>query len=310
MRGGEQAADAIVAGLLVEQIGEALRGLARSARLEFDRGEQQLPRGRVVKGAVGAVPQAARELEIAGAGGEHRLQIKGRRMAAGEPKHFARVGEHVVRPTHVAIGGGAGEQRGAVLRIDLERAIEPGQSGGEAILAAGEFAAQHQSVAIALVRRDCPVGGLERAGNVAIAPAEAGDVDPRFAVVRGERGRAIEGGAGVGAAAQRQRSEAADALRISLVRRVRPRGLGERAGGVGLEQTGLGEQMRGVRDRRSRLARPNDLGLRADAVVVGKLDPRLHDPRLDIGGVRLDRVQELDPGGAQIPLLEGGKPRA
>ena len=72
--GGEQAPGAAVARLIGDQQGEALRRLLLIAGLEIDRGEQQQAGGRVVEGAVRAVPEAAGELEVARAGGEHRLR--------------------------------------------------------------------------------------------------------------------------------------------------------------------------------------------------------------------------------------------
>ena len=37
------------------------------------------------------------------------------------------------------------------------------------------------------------------------------------------------------------------------------------------------------------------------------MDPRLHDPRRLVVGIGLERVQELDPGGAHVAGVERGE---
>ena len=231
-------------------------------------------------------------------------------MAAGQAMDLARVGEHVGHPAHVAISDGAFEQRRDIAGIDVERAVEPGQGGGEAVLAAGQLAAKHQRLGIVGVGGDGAVGRLERAGDVAGGAAEAADVGPDEAVVRGDGERAVERGAGLVIFAERHVGAAADPHRIGFVL---GRGAGrfrERGAGIALKQFGVGEQMGELVGGHAGLAGADDLRFGGDAVAERELHPRLQHPRCLVVGIGLQRVQELDPGGADVPRLERGRARA
>jgi hypothetical protein len=54
-------------------------------------------------------------------------------------EHGAGLGQHVAHPAHVAERGGLFEPGGDVGGVDLERAVKPGESGGHAVLAAGQL---------------------------------------------------------------------------------------------------------------------------------------------------------------------------
>ena len=77
-------------------------------------------------------------------------------------------------------------------------------------------------------------------------------------------------------------------------------GLGERGAGVALEQFGVGEEMRGLGRGDAGLAGAHDLRFRRDAVAEREIDPRLHHPRGLVVRIGLERVQQLDPGGAHV----------
>ncbi len=68
----------------------------------------------------------------------------------------------------------------------------------------------------------------------------------------------------------------------------------------------MGEQVGGLIDRHAGLAGAGDLRFGGDAVAEREQDPRLHDPRGAIVAVGLQRVQELDPRGADVAGLPGG----
>ena len=84
-------------------------------------------------------------------------------------------------------------------------------------------------------------------------------------------------------------------------------GLGERGAGVALEQFGVGEEMGGLARRDARLAGAHDLQFGGDAVAEREIDPRLHHPRRFVLRIGLERVQELDPGGAHVAAVERGE---
>ena len=82
------------------------------------------------------------------------------------------------------------------------------------------------------------------------------------------------------------------------------RGRGERGTGVALKQFGVGEEVRGLGRRGAGLARALDLRFRRDPVAEREIDPRLHDPRGAVVRIGLERVEQLDPRGADVPRLE------
>ena len=306
--GGQQPTRLAVVGLARHQPGEPRRRPLDIAGLEIDRALEQHSGRRRVERTAGAVVEQAGELEIAGARGEHRLEIISGRMAAGQAVDLADVGEHVGHPTDVAISDGALEQGGDVGGVDLQRPVEPGQSRGEAILLAGQLAAQHQRLDVGRPRRHRPVGGVDRAGHVAIGAAEAGEVGPDPAVPGSERDGTVEGGLGAARIAERDQSAAGDARGISVMGGRRQGGLLERALRIALEQAGMGEQVTGLAGADAELARAHDLRFRRDAVAEREMDPRLHDPGGAILRIGLQRVEELDPRGADVALVERRHP--
>ena len=213
---------------------------------------------------------------------------------------LARVGEHVAHPADVAIGDRALDQRLDIAAVDVERAVEPGQSGGEAVLAAGQHAAQHQRLGVARAGGDGAVGGLERAGDVAVRAAEAGDVGPDVAVLGRDDERAVEGGERVAAVAERHVGAAADARGIGFVLAARRRPASASAARASPWSNSAWARrcavsLAGTPDWRARAI--SDFG--GDAVAEREIDPRLHHPRRLVLGIGLERVQELDPGGAR-----------
>ena len=159
------------------------------------------------------------------------------------------------------ISGGTLQQGVDIAGIDIERAGEPGDGGGEAILAAAELAAECQRNRIAGPGGDGTVGGLQRAGNVAGGLPEAGEIGPDVAVSRRGGQRPVEGSARVGTVAQRHISAPRDPLGVGEKWTTRLRGGAERALGVALQQPRLGEEMRGfgtvAPDWRARMISPS-----------------------------------------------------
>jgi hypothetical protein len=227
-------------------------------------------------------------------------------VTTGQAVESARVGQHVAHPAEIAIGAGALDQRLDIAAVDRERSVEPGNRGRKPVLAAGQDSAKHQRFGVARAGGDSAVGRFERAGDVAIGASEAGDVGPDSAVVRREGEGAIEGDAPIGAVAQLEIGATADSRCIGLVGAIGTGRCGERGSGIALEQFGMGEEMRGLASGDASLARAHDLRFRGDAVAEREIDARLHHPRRLVAGIGLERVEQLDMGGAHIAQAEGG----
>jgi len=227
-------------------------------------------------------------------------------VAAGQRMDLADVGEHVDHAPHVAISRGPLEKGGDVAGIHLERAVEPGKRGGEAILAPAQFAAKLQRIGIAGPGGDGAVDRLDRAGDIAVRAAEAGDVGPQVAVLGRRIDRAGELGGGIGAVAERRISAAGDAGGVGEMRGRGGGGFAQRTLRVALEEPGVGEQVGGLGGGNARLAGADDLRFRRDPVAEREIDPRLHDAGRLVVRIGLERVQQLDPRGADIAGLEGG----
>jgi hypothetical protein len=90
------------------------------------------------------------------------------------------------------------------------------------------------------------------------------------------------------------------------MRRRRPRRLAQRALGIALKEPGFGEQMRGLIDGHARLARPDDVRFRGDAIAKRERDPRLQHAGRLVVGIGLERVQQFHPRGADVAIGEGG----
>ena len=69
----------------------------------------------------------------------------------------------------------------------------------------------------------------------------------------------------------------------------------------------MGEKMGGLARRDARLAGAHDLRFGGDAVAESEVDSRLHHPRRFVFGIGLERVQQLDPGGAHVARVERGE---
>ena len=67
----------------------------------------------------------------------------------------------------------------------LQRRLEPGKGGDQAILAAYQFAAQRQRFDIGRIEIDRAAGGIDRAGDVAAIVANAAEIGPGGAVIGG-----------------------------------------------------------------------------------------------------------------------------
>jgi len=218
----------------------------------------------------------------------------------------AGVGEHRRHAAHVAISGGAFQQGGEVGRLDLERTVEPGNGGGEAVLAAGEFAAKDQRVAMIGIGRDRPVGGEQRRAEIADRAAEASNVEPGEGVLGVRRDRPVEPAHRQQPVAAPQMGKGDHARGVRGVLRRGRLGFADGAVRIVLEQAGVGLEVARLGRGGARAARRGEFGFGRHRIALLQHDPRLQQPGLFVVRLALERALERDPRFAHAALLPGG----
>src|SRR3546814_15666722 len=101
---------------------------------------------------------------------------------SGQLQDLTRLRKHRPHLAEIAERRGPFEMRGDIVGIDLERAVEPGQGGAKAVLAARELAAKGERRDILCTEAHGLVGGPHRAGAVPVGPAGAGAGGPHALV--------------------------------------------------------------------------------------------------------------------------------
>ncbi len=288
----------------VDELLELADRLLGVAGLEIERAaEQQHPRQRVDR-AAGLLDQAAREIIVAGARGEHSLEIIGLRAPRPRLECAAGGGEHVDGAAGVAERRGIFDQRVVIGGVALERGLEPGQRGDQPILRAHHLPAQHQRLEVARIELDRLGRGLDRAEHVACGEAEAGGVGPDIGVLRGDSDRLVDRVARGDEVAERGHRARADAQAIGAVGGVGLLDLGDRLVGFVLEHQRLRDQMVRQLGVVARVDRAADLGLGADAVLQRQLGAGEREVRVGEAGIGADRLERGGARGGGVVGLE------
>ena len=115
---------------------------------------------------------------MAGAGSQHRLHEKCSRVVAVQGKYLASDNQHVGHASHVAKRRGIFGQQRHIIGINLQRALEPGDSGPQTELESQQLAAILQCANIAGVQPDGFINRIGCAGLVSRIGAKACDGDP------------------------------------------------------------------------------------------------------------------------------------
>ena len=162
-------------------------------------------------------------------------------------------------------------------------------------MAAGELAAQDQSLDVAGAEIDRLVGRGDRSAHLADIAAEAGDLGPGLAVLGRKGQRLVEGGRGAFIVAlrapRRGRASARRKRRVRAARDRPPRSPARDRPG----EASMGHQMAQILLGKAELAGPLQLGLGGDPVAEQQIGPRLGDPEARVVRIGLDRV-DRQPG--------------
>ena len=272
-RGAEQAADDQIGGLcLGEPAPRAGRALI-PASLEIGATvEQHRPR-RGGERAAGMVEHRAGEARFARACGEHGLQIQRLRMARPGGERRAGGVEQVEVAPQLTQRRGIADQRGRVISIALQRRLEPGQCGGEAVAGANHLRLQGQRAGIAGGEPHRARRRLRGAGEFAGIEADAAEVHHRQRVIGvrgdpvGQQARALTGIAAECGGAR------ARADRVAIVRRGLV-GAVERALRIALQQPRLRLQAGERRGRFAELTGARQCALRRSALAQPQIAAR------------------------------------
>ena len=254
-RGAEEAPRDEVHRLATDHLAEADHRLLIAAIGIGQHASEQHDAGHRKAGVAHAGKQGARELVVAGACRHHRLEIQ--RLGALRPRGERAAGsaKHVGIAPRLAGGSGILDQRGVVIRVLRQRALEPGQSGEQAVAAAHHLTRQHDRVQVRRVERHGAARGEVCAEHIAGGQAHAPEIGVGGGIIGATRDDGLEQrGAGGHIALCRQRA------------RTNPRGiilvgcggacrLDKGAVRIALREIGFGKQLvqpRGGHPRRDR----------------------------------------------------------
>ena len=157
--------------------------------------------------------------------------------------------QHVGVAPGVASRGGIFDQGGVIISVERERAIEPGQGGGEAVAAAHDLPGKDDGGKVRRIECECLACGDVCATNVARVEADAAEIGVGISVTGRAGDERLEHAGGGGNVARGGEGAGAHADRVSGVGRRRACGLRQRALRIALHQPGVGEQVVEARSR-------------------------------------------------------------
>ena len=206
--------------------------------------------------------------------------------------------QHVGHPPHVAEGRGIFGQQRHIVRVDLQRPLEPGNGSAQTELEAQQLAPILQGTNIARIQLDRPVHGIGGARLVAGIGAKARNGDPQIGIFGIQFHGPVEGGTGQRLVAHLQRDPAHDPRRIALV----PGGdisgeqLVPRLFRFALQKIGVAIKMPDCGRVKAKLDRPVKFGFGGHPVHQTQQHLRLRHPRIDPLRIGLDCIHQFDPG--------------
>ena len=269
--------------------------------------------GYIVDHALGLLHQPSRQAILASAGGKHCLHEKRSRIMPVEGNDLAGDDQHVGHPPHVAEGRRIFGQQRHIIGVDLQRALEPGNSGPQTKLETQQFAAILQGANIARIQLHRLVDRVGRSSLIAGVGAKARNRDPQIGIFWIQFHGPVERGTGQLLIAHLHRDPAHDARRITLVAggNIIGEQLVPRLFRFALQKIGVAVKMANLRRVETKLDGPVELRLGGKSVHQTQQYLGLRHARIDPLRIRLDRIHQFNAGrpyiAARAKFLRLGK---
>ena len=177
-RAGEQILCLPVIRLHGNQTTELVHGRIMIAFPMLDNTLDQHNSRHIVDHAFGLLHQPSCQIIFIGAGGENGLHEESARIVPVQGNNLARNQEHIRHPSHIAQSGCIFCQQRHIIRVNLQRPLEPGQSGAEAELKSQQFTAILQCPNISWVQLNRFIDGICGTGLIARVSPKARNINP------------------------------------------------------------------------------------------------------------------------------------
>jgi hypothetical protein len=268
-----------------------------------------LARGHLVVSAVGAPQQPAGKVVLAGARSEHGLQEIGARLPRIELDHAPGNAQHLAILARLAEGRGVFTEQAEVAWGLVHRLVEPRPCRTHPHRVAQQLAAKLERAGVGRIDLERAVGRGDGEVVLAVAVAEAADVDPQARVLRASREGHVEGVPGGGDVAVerfKQGERVEPALGAACVELALPEPAA-RSGNVVLQQFRLAGEGRDLFTREAGFERAVGSDFGSDAVTpierFGRIGKRISTRRRHRGR---DQRQDRGRGKDQAPVRPAG----